>query len=56
MPLLKGKKAASREGISKNIKRELAAGKPLDQARAIALDVARRGGANIPRPKKRKRG
>jgi len=53
VPLLKGKKATTREGISKNIKRELEAGKPLDQARAIALETARRGGARIPRKKKR---
>ena len=54
MPLLKGKKAASREGKSKNIKAELAAGRPLDQARAIALDIARKGGAKIPKKKRQK--
>ena len=42
MPLLKGKK-----NIGRNIKTEIAAGKPRKQAIAIALDVARRGGANI---------
>lgn len=46
MPLLKGKK-----NIGKNIKIEEAHGKPHDQAVAIALDVARRGGANIPKKK-----
>ena len=46
MPLLKGK-----ENVGKNIKVEIAHGKPRRQAIAIALDVARRGGAEI---KKRK--
>ena len=44
MPLLKGKK-----NIGKNIKTEMAHGKPKKQAIAIALDVARRSGANIPK-------
>lgn len=39
MPLIKG---SSRKAVSSNIKAELAAGKPRDQAIAIALDVARR--------------
>jgi hypothetical protein len=39
MPLKKG---SSRETVSKNIKTEMAAGKPQKQAVAIALDVARR--------------
>lgn len=39
MPLKKG---SSRETVSKNIKTEMAAGKPQKQAIAIALDVARR--------------
>lgn len=43
MPLLEGKK-----NIGKNIKTEMAHGKPQKQAVAIALDVARRGGAKIP--------
>lgn len=47
MPLLPGKK-----NIGKNIKTEMAAGKPKPQAIAIALDKARRTGAKIPRPKK----
>ena len=46
MPLLKGKK-----NIGKNIETEMAHGKPHDQAVAIALDVARRGGADIPEKK-----
>jgi len=49
-PLKKGK---SRAAISQNIKTELAAGRPRDQAVAIALDTARRAGAKIPKPKKR---
>ena len=50
MPLLKGKK-----NIGKNIKTEMAHGKPHEQAVAIALDVARRSGANIPKKKKKKK-
>jgi len=46
MPLLKGKK-----NIGKNIKTEIAHGKPRKQAIAIALSVAREGGAKIPRKK-----
>jgi len=49
MPLLKGKK-----NIGKNIKTEMAHGKPQKQAVAIALDVARRSGANIPKKKAKK--
>lgn len=48
MPLLKGKK-----NIGKNIETEMAHGKPRAQSIAIALDVARRSGANIPKKKKR---
>ncbi len=43
MPLIKGSKASSREGISENIRREVHAGKPQKQAVAIALSEARRG-------------
>lgn len=46
MPLLKGKK-----NIGKNIKTEIAHGKPKKQAIAIALNVARKGGAKIPKKK-----
>jgi len=45
MPLKRG---GSRKTISANIRTEIAAGKPQRQAVAIALDVARRSGANIP--------
>jgi len=48
MPLLRGKK-----NIGKNIETEMAHGKSRTQAIAIALDVARRSGANIPKKKKR---
>ena len=48
MPLNKGR---SRKAIGENIKREEAAGKPHKQAVAIALDQARKNGADIP-PKK----
>ena len=47
MPLLPGK-----QNIGKNIKTEEAHGKKPAQAKAIALDVARKSGANIPPPKK----
>lgn len=47
MPLLPGKK-----NIGKNISKEEAAGKPRRQAIAIALNVARKSGAKIPKKKK----
>lgn len=46
MPLLPGKK-----NIGTNIETEQAHGKPRAQAIAIALDVARRSGASIPKKK-----
>jgi hypothetical protein len=46
MPLVKGK---SKESIGKNIKIEKEAGKPQKQAVAIALNVARKAGAKIPK-------
>ena len=49
MPLIRSK---SKKVIGKNIKREEAAGKSHTQAVAIALDVARRAGANIPKKRK----
>jgi hypothetical protein len=48
MPLLPGK-----TNIGKNIKIEKAHGKPHKQAVAIALDVARKSGASIPKKKER---
>lgn len=44
MPLKKGK---SKKTIGENIKREVAAGKPRKQAIAIAMNTARRSGANL---------
>lgn len=52
MPLIKGSKAKSKKGISENIKREMAAGKPQKQAVAIALSTARKSGAKIPKKKR----
>jgi len=46
MPLLKGKK-----NIGHNIKVEEKAGKPKKQSIAIALNVARKSGAKIPKKK-----
>lgn len=48
MPLIKSK---SKKAIGENIKREEEAGKPKKQAVAIALDVARKAGAKIPKKK-----
>jgi hypothetical protein len=47
MPLLKGK-----ENIGHNIKEEEKSGKKKSQAIAIALNVARKSGAKIPKKKK----
>lgn len=49
MPLIHSK---SKKSVSKNIKTEMSHGKPQKQAVAIALDVARRSGAKIPKKKK----
>lgn len=46
MPLAK---SPSRAAIGRNIKAEEMAGKPHKQAVAIALNVARKAGASIPR-------
>ena len=49
MPLKKGK---SRATVSKNIRTEIAAGKPQKQAVAIALDTARRSGKSAAKRKR----
>lgn len=51
MPLVQG---GSKKAISTNIATEMNAGRPQKQAVAIALNTARRNGANIPMPKKAK--
>lgn len=51
MPLLKGKK-----NIGRNIRELKATGRPQKQSVAIALDVARRGGAKIPKKRTYKHG
>lgn len=43
MPLVKGKRASTKEGFSENIRREMKAGKPQKQSVAIAYSEARRG-------------
>jgi len=48
MPLIQGK---SRKAISENIKTEMKT-RPKAQAVAIALNTARKAGADIPKPKK----
>jgi len=40
MPLVKGAKAKTKEGVSENIRRERKAGKPEKQAIAIAMSEA----------------
>lgn len=40
MPLVTGKSAKSKKGMSENIRREMDAGKPQKQAVAIAYSVA----------------
>lgn len=40
MPLISGKKAKTKKGISENISREVKAGKPKKQAIAIAMSKA----------------
>ena len=42
MPLVKGKKAKTKKGISENIRREMHAGKPQNQAIAIAMSEAKK--------------
>lgn len=50
MPLKPGK-----ANIGNNVKTEESAGRPYKQALAIALDKARKTGANIPKPKDKKK-
>lgn len=50
MPL---NKSGSKKSVGENIKTEEAAGKKPKQAIAIALNVARKGGAKIPRKGKK---
>lgn len=44
MPLVKGKKAATKAGISENIRKEIKSGKAPKVAAAIAYSVARETG------------
>lgn len=50
MPLIKSK---SKKAIGENIKAEETAGKPQKQAVAIALNIARKTGAKIPKKGKK---
>jgi hypothetical protein len=49
MPLEQG---SSKAAISKNIKTEIASGRPRSQAVAIAMNIARKNGGKIPMKKK----
>ena len=49
MPLIKSK---SKKAVGENIRREMESGKPQKQAVAIALHVARKAGAKIPKKRK----
>ncbi len=42
MPLVKGKAAKTKKGMSENIRTEMHAGKPQKQAVAIAFSVAKK--------------
>lgn len=53
MPLLKGQKARTKKGISKNIATEIEAGKPQKQAIAIAMEKAGKAKKKA-KPKKKK--
>lgn len=41
MPLIKGKKAKTKEGKAANIRAEISAGKPINQAIAISYSLAK---------------
>ena len=49
MPLVKG---GSKKAVAENIRKMRHEGRPQRQAVAIALDVARKSGASIPKRKK----
>lgn len=49
MPLIKSK---SKGAFSKNVKAEIASGKPVKQAVAIAYDVKRKAGGKVAKPVK----
>lgn len=53
MPLVKGKRARTREGFSENVRREIEAGKPQKQAVAIAYSEAREGKKTYRRRKRK---
>ena len=53
MPLVKGAKAKTKEGMSANIKAEMDAGKPQNQAIAIAYSVAGKTRKKKPSNKKK---
>jgi len=57
MPLVKGKKAKSKKGISENIRREKHAHPEMaiKQAVAIAYSQARNAGAKLPKKKAKKK-
>ena len=57
MPLVKGKKAKSKKGISEHIRREKHAHPemPIKQAVAIAYNQARKAGAKLPKKKAKKK-
>ena len=55
MPVVKGKAAKSKKGFSKNIKTEMAAGKPQKQAVAIAYSEADKGKSSKSKSKGKKK-
>lgn len=55
MPLVKGKKAKTKEGFSENVRREMnEGGKPQKQAVAIAYSEARQGKKKAKKKAKKK--
>lgn len=53
MPLVKGRRAKTKKGISENISREIKSGRPKKQAVAIAMNVAGKSKKKKKKPKKR---